>query len=328
MTGPPILSATPTAWRWTARDIPDQNGRTVVITGANSGLGLRSAEALAAKGARVLMACRNEAKAKAALEQVRAVAMTAEPEVVRLDLADLASVRTAAERVRELTHELDVLMNNAGVMALPLGRTVDGFEMQFGTNHLGHFAFSGHLLPALLRAQAPRVVTTASGAHRIGRMRWDDLNWHRGRYGKWLAYGQSKLANLLFSFELDRRAGDAGSHLVSVAAHPGYADTHLQAAGPEQSGNKLMLIGAGLLTRMAAQSDAMGALPQLYAATMPDVTGGEYFGPNGPLEARGYPHRVGTTQAARDPEAGRRLWEASEELTGVAYQFSQAKKEK
>jgi NAD(P)-dependent dehydrogenase (short-subunit alcohol dehydrogenase family) len=308
--------------RWTPADIPDQTGRTVVVTGANSGLGLRSAEALAAEGARVLMACRNEAKAKAAVDQVRAVATAAEPEVVRLDLADLASVRTAAEHVGELTHELDVLMNNAGVMALPLGRTADGFEMQFGTNHLGHFALTGLLLPALLRARAPRVVTTSSIAHRMGRMRWDDLNWRRGHYGKWPAYGQSKLANLLFTFELDRRIRDAGRHLVAVAAHPGYANTHLQAAGPEQSGNKLMLIGAGVLNHLAAQSDVMGALPQLYAATMPDVTGSEYFGPDGRLETRGFPHRVGSTQAARDPEAARRLWEASEELTGVAYQFS------
>lgn len=308
--------------RWTAADIPDQTGRTVVITGANSGLGLRSAEALAVKGARVLMACRNETKAKAAVDQVRAVATAAEPEVVRLDLADLASVRAAADHVGELTHVLDVLMNNAGVMAVPLARTAEGFEMQFGTNHLGHFAFTGLVLPALLRAPAPRVVTTSSIAHRMGRMRWDDLNWRRGRYGKWPAYCQSKLANLLFTFDLDRRVRDAGGDLVSVAAHPGYADTHLQAVGPEQSGNKLMLVGAGALNQLVAQSDVMGALPQLYAATMPDVIGSEYFGPNRRLETRGFPHRVGTTDAARDPEAARRLWEASEELTGVAYQFS------
>jgi NAD(P)-dependent dehydrogenase (short-subunit alcohol dehydrogenase family) len=312
---------------WTARDIPDQTGRTVMITGANSGLGLRSAEALAAKGARVLMASRNETKARTAAERVRAVAAAAEPEVVRLDLADLTSVRAAAEHIGEMTAALDVLMNNAGVMAVPLGRTADGFEMQFGTNHLGHFALTGLLLPALFRAQAPRVVTTSSGVHRMGRMRWDDLNWHRGRYRKWPAYSQSKLANLLFTFELDRRAREAGGHLTAVAAHPGYAATHLQAAGPEQSGNKLALIGMGMLTRVAAQSDVMGALPQLYAATMPDVAGGEYFGPGGPFEVRGFPRRVGTTQAARDSEAARRLWEASEELTGVAYRFSAAGQE-
>jgi NAD(P)-dependent dehydrogenase (short-subunit alcohol dehydrogenase family) len=321
MTGPAILRPMHMASHWTARDIPDQTGRTVVISGANSGLGLRSAEALAARGARVLMACRNETKARAAVERVRAVATAAEPEVVRLDLADLTSVRTAAEHIGELAPALDVLMNNAGVMAVPLGRTADGFEMQFGTNHLGHFALTGLLLPALLRARAPRVVTTSSGAHRMGRMRWDDLNWHRGRYRKWLAYGQSKLANLLFTFELDRRARETGSHLTAAAAHPGYAATHLQAVGPEQSGNKLALIGMGALNRVMAQSDVMGALPQLYAATMPDVTGGQYFGPGGPFEVRGFPRRVAATRAARDPDAARRLWEASEELTGVAYAF-------
>jgi NAD(P)-dependent dehydrogenase (short-subunit alcohol dehydrogenase family) len=307
--------------RWTAREIPDQSGRTVVVTGANSGLGLRSAEALAAKGARVLLGCRNETKGKAALEAVKAVATGAEPEVVRLDLADLASVRAGARHIGELTDHLDVLMNNAGVMALPLGRTADGFEMQFGTNHLGHFALTGLLLPTLVRAEAPRVVTTSSLTHRMGRMRWKDLNWHQGRYGKWTAYGQSKLANLLFTFELDRRARDAGAQLVSVAAHPGYANTHLQAAGPQQSGNKLMLVGAGMLNRVAAQSDVMGALPQLYAAAMPDVRGGEYFGPEGRFETRGFPHRVGATKAARNPEAARRLWAVSEELTGVTYQW-------
>jgi NAD(P)-dependent dehydrogenase (short-subunit alcohol dehydrogenase family) len=315
---------TDTPSRWTARDIPDQTGRTVLITGANSGLGLRSAEALAARGARVLMACRNETKAKAALEQVRAVATAAEPDVIRLDLADLDSVHAGAEHAAELAPELDVLMNNAGVMALPLGRTANGFEMQFGTNHLVHFALTGLLLPALLRAPAPRVVTTSSFGHRMGRMRWDDLNWHRDRYRKWLAYAQSKLANLLFTLELDRRAREAGGHLVSVAAHPGYAETHLQAAGPEQSGNRLMLIGTRLVNRVAAQSDVMGALPQLYAATMPDVTSGEYFGPDGRLETHGFPRRVGRAKAARDPEAARRLWEASERLTGVTYQFGNA----
>jgi NAD(P)-dependent dehydrogenase (short-subunit alcohol dehydrogenase family) len=307
---------------WTARDLPDQTGRTVVVTGANSGLGLRSAEALAAKGARVLMGCRNETRAKAAVDVVKAVATAAEPEIVRLDLADLSSVRAGAQHIGELTGHVDVLMNNAGVMALPLGRTADGFEMQFGTNHLGHFALTGLLLPRLLQAEAPRVVTTSSLTHRMGRMRWKDLNWHRGHYGKWTAYGQSKLANLLFTFELDRRAREAGTQLVSVAAHPGYANTHLQATGPEQSGNKLMLVGAGMLNRMAAQSDAMGALPQLYAAAMPDVSGGEYFGPDGRFESRGFPSRVGTTKAARNPEAARRLWQVSEELTGVTYQWS------
>ncbi|MGH9246863.1 MAG: oxidoreductase [Acidimicrobiales bacterium] len=307
--------------RWTAADIPDQTGRTVLITGANSGLGLRSAEALAGAGARVLMACRNEEKAKAGLDEVQAVATGPTPEVVRLDLADLSSVRACAEEVGGAVDRLDVLMNNAGVMALPLRRTADGFEMQFGTNHLGPFALTGRLLPSLLAAEEPRVVTTSSLAHRAGKMRWDDLNWERGRYMRWPAYGQSKLANLWFTFELDRRADEAASRLVSVAAHPGYAATHLQAAGPEQSGNRLMGMAMGALNRIIAQSDAMGALPQLYAASMPDVTGGEYFGPDGLFERAGYPQRVGTSGAARDVEAARRLWECSEVLTGVTYRW-------
>jgi NAD(P)-dependent dehydrogenase (short-subunit alcohol dehydrogenase family) len=305
------------ASKWTSADIPDQAGRTVLITGANSGLGLRSAEALAGKGARVLMGCRNEAKAKAALDEVRAVATGPEPEVVRMDLADLASVRAAAEQVGGSVERLDVLMNNAGVMAVPLAQTADGFEMQFGTNHLGHFALTGLLLPVLGRAESPRVVTTSSTAHRMGRMRWDDLNWKQGRYMKWAAYGQSKLANLLFTFELDRRARAAGSDVVAVAAHPGYASTHLQATSSGRNIFKAAFFDVG--NRLLAQSDAMGALPQLYAATMPDVVGGEYFGPDGRFESRGHPHRVGTTSAARDAESARRLWEASEALTGVSF---------
>jgi NAD(P)-dependent dehydrogenase (short-subunit alcohol dehydrogenase family) len=305
--------------RWTAADIPDQTGRTVLVTGANSGLGLRSAEALAAAGARVLLACRNAEKATAALETVKAGATGAVPEVVALDLSDLASVQACAEEVGRRVERLDVLLNNAGVMALPLRRTADGFEMQFGTNHLGHFALTGRLLPALLRADAPRVVTVSSTMHRIGRMRWDDPNWEQGRYSKWPAYGQSKLANLLFSSELQRRAIEAGTALTAASAHPGYASTHLQAAGPEMAGNKVMGHLMGLSNRLVGQSDAMGALPQLYAATAPDVGPDDYFGPDGIGEQRGHPKRVGRTRKAADPTAGARLWKISENLTGVTY---------
>jgi NAD(P)-dependent dehydrogenase (short-subunit alcohol dehydrogenase family) len=304
--------------RWTADDIPDQTGRTILITGANSGLGLRSAESLAAKGAKVLMACRNETKAKAARDDVAAVATGPEPQVVKLDLSDLASVRAAATEVDGSVDHIDVLMNNAGVMAIPLARTADGFEMQFGTNHLGHFALTGLLLPALRRAPSPRVISTSSTAHKIGRMRWDDLNWETGRYSKWLAYGQSKLSNLLFMHELDRRAGGA---LLSAAAHPGYAATHLQAVGPDATGNRLMGTVFDGLNRVVAQSDRDGALPQLYAATMPDVSGGDYYGPDGPFEVRGGPKRVSHTGAAGNADAQRRLWEQSEALTGVTYAF-------
>lgn len=308
---------------WTAADIPDQKGRTVLITGANSGLGLRSAEALARAGAQVLLACRNPKKAAAALEAVEACATTRAPSVIALDLADLSSVEAAVDAVADRVDRLDVLMNNAGVMAIPLRRTADDFEMQFGTNHLGHFALTGRLLSLLLAAEHPRVVSTSSQAHRIGKMRWDDLHW-RNRYSKWTAYGQSKLANLLFAFDLDRRAKSEGTALVSAAAHPGYASTQLQSAGPEMAGSPLMERAMDLGNRLVAQSDAEGALPQLYAATMPEAKGGEYYGPNGPFEMRGSPKKVGCTGAARDVSAARRLWEISEQATGVTYNWKPA----
>jgi NAD(P)-dependent dehydrogenase (short-subunit alcohol dehydrogenase family) len=306
--------------KWTADAMPDQTGRTVLITGANSGLGLRSAEALAAHGARVLMGCRNEARGESARAEVAKVATGPEPVVVRLDLADLASVDAAAAEVDGTVEGLDVLMNNAGVMRIPLARTAQGFEMQFGTNHLGHFALTGRLLPALLRATAPRVVTTSSNAHKLGRMDWDDLNAER-RYRKWPAYGQSKLANLLFVHELDRRAQAAGTDLVSVAAHPGYAATHLQTAGLEQEGRKGRVFAAAVAfgNKVVAQSDAQGALPQLYAATMPDVAAGDYYGPDGLLEQRGHPKKVTGNARSVDLAAAHRLWQISEELTGVLY---------
>ncbi|MDQ6696238.1 MAG: oxidoreductase [Actinomycetota bacterium] len=314
--------------RWTAQDIPDQTGRTALVTGANSGLGLETATALAAHGARVLMACRNQEKAAGALSGVRAAAAGPTPEVVPLDLADLASVRAASEALLDKGEALDLLVNNAGVMALPLRRTPQGFEMQFGTNHLGHFALTGRLLPLLRRPASSRVVTLSSAMHRIGRMRWEDLSWTSG-YHKWPAYGQSKLANLLFMSELDRRAtahrgARSGGGLVSVAAHPGYASTHLQAAGPEMGGNRL----AGSMMNMAnsvfAQSAEQGARPSLYAATMPDVQGGAFYGPDGPGEMRGYPKEVQPNGRARNEADAARLWTISEELTEVTFDWSAA----
>ena len=301
--------------------IPDQHDRTVVVTGATSGLGLRSAQALASHGARVLLAGRSAPRLEAAQATVAAVATGPAPEAVVLDLADQASVRRAAADVSSRVDRLDVLMNNAGVMAVPEARTVDGFEVQLATNHLGHVALTGLLLPALLAAPAPRVVTTSSVAHRMGRIRWDDLQWERGRYSRWGAYGQSKLANLLFAFELDRRAGRAGTPLRSVAAHPGYADTHLQRVGPELEGNRVKEAFFALGNLLIAQSDAQGALPQLCAATMPDVAGGEYWGPDGPGEVRGHPKRVGASGRATDEADAARLWTVSEELTGVAFDW-------
>ncbi|MBV8951424.1 MAG: SDR family NAD(P)-dependent oxidoreductase [Actinobacteria bacterium] len=305
--------------KWTAADIPDQTGRTILITGANSGLGLRSAEALARAGALVIMACRNEAKAKTACDGVATAARGAPPAIVSLDLADLGSVRDAAAEVRERFGRVDVLMNNAGLMIPPLQRTAEGHELQFATNHLGHFALTGLLLPALAGPGA-RVVTTSSMAHRPGTIRWDDIDWNK-RYSKWLAYSQSKLANLLFAFELNRRATVAGTKLASVAAHPGYAATHLQTAAGEAAGHRLKTMIMQLGNRVFAQSDAMGALPQLYAATMPDVDGGQYFGPD-LFEWRGHPRLVGAARKAYDVETATRLWSLSEELTGVQYDFT------
>jgi NAD(P)-dependent dehydrogenase (short-subunit alcohol dehydrogenase family) len=297
---------------WTANDIPDQTGRTILVTGANSGLGLRSAEALAARGGRVLLACRNPQKAAVALDAVAAVATGPAPEVVALDLADLDSVRAAAADVATRVEALDVLMNNAGIMAVPKGTTTQGFELQLGTNHLGHFALTGLLLELLQRAPASRVITTSSQAHRMGRMRWDDLQWTKG-YERWRAYGQSKLANLLFTRQLARRAAAATSPIIAAAGHPGWASTHLQ------SGEGFVKQLSALGNRVFAQSDAHGALPQLYAATMPDVAPGEYFGPDGMFERAGSPTRVGCTAAARSDADAERLWDVSQELTGVTF---------
>jgi protochlorophyllide reductase len=297
--------------------MPDQTGRTIVVTGANSGLGLRSAEALAAKGARVLLACRNAAKGAVALEAVTARATGPAPELRTLDLQSLTSVRECAAGLAEDLSSLDVLMNNAGIMAVPKAITEDGFESQLGTNHLGHFALTGLLLPTLLSAAEPRVVTVSSNAHRFGRVQLDDLFFERRRYSRWRAYGQSKLANLLFSGELQRKAVEHRTALTAVAAHPGYAATNLT-SGPA--------LGAALLgpilsaaDKIVGQPDHMGALPQLYAATMPDVMADDYWGPDAFREQRGHPTRVHRTSQALDTEAAARLWQRSEELTGVTY---------
>ena len=298
--------------RWTLDDVPDLSGRTALVTGANSGLGFWTSVELARKGARVLLACRDAGRAEAALQRLRGEAPGASAELVTLDLQSLASVEACAAEVARRVPALDVLVDNAGIMAVPRGLTADGFEAQLGTNHLGHFALTGRLLPVLLAAPAPRVVVVASTAHKPGRVDFDDLMGERG-YGPWKAYSQSKLANLLFVLELDRRARAAGLPLLAVAAHPGYAATHLQdAAGLK---GLLMRVGNAVL----AQSDAAGALPSVYAATMPDVASGDYYGPDGPLEMRGAPTRVGRTPAARDAAAAARLWAVSEELTGVTY---------
>ena len=297
---------------WDAQRIPDQTGRTAVVTGANSGLGLVTARELARKGARVVLACRNLDKGRGALGGCEQAASGAEPELEELDLASLTSVQAFAERFKQKHDGLDLLINNAGVMAPPRRRTADGFELQFGTNHLGHFALTGQLLPVMEGRDDARVVTLSSTAHKTGRIAFDNLNGDR-RYFRWRAYGQSKLANLLFALELERRLRAAESTVKSLAAHPGYAATNLQIAAAPLVDRLVMKLGNAVI----AQSDEMGALPTLFAATQPGLEGGMYIGPDGPAEQRGYPKVVQPNKAARDEQTASRLWEVSEELTGV-----------
>ena len=306
--------------RWTVADIPNQSGRLAVVTGANVGLGCATARELARAGATVVLACRNTAKGDEAAGEIRGALPDAQLAVRELDLADLRSVRAFAERFLAEHGRLELLIDNAGVMAPPRRTTVDGFESQLGTNHLGHFALTGRLLPALSAAPEPRVVTLSSTMHRVGKINFDDLQGERS-YNNWRAYGQSKLANLMFCFELARRASEAGSTLKSLAAHPGYAATNLQFAGPAAWYERL---GGAIGNLMIAQSADMGALPTLYAATVPELPSGAFVGPDGFMEQRGHPRVVTAAGKAYDRRAWRRLWDVSEELTGVHYEFRAA----
>jgi NAD(P)-dependent dehydrogenase (short-subunit alcohol dehydrogenase family) len=287
---------------FSASSIPDMTGKTVIVTGANSGIGRAAATALADHGARVVLAVRNTDKGDAAASQ-----MPGTTEVRRLDLASLASVK---EFGAGWDGPIDILINNAGIMIPPLSQTADGFEMQFGTNHLGHFALTNLLLPDI----TGRVVTVSSGAHRAGKIDFDDLNWERKSYRAWRAYGQSKLANLLFTAELQRRLIDAGSDVEANAAHPGYAATNLQF----HSGSRFYDVISRIGNRVIAQDDKGGALPTLYAAVT-DIPGNSYAGPSGFMEGRGAPKLVGRSGAATDMDVARRLWDVSEQLTGVSF---------
>jgi NAD(P)-dependent dehydrogenase (short-subunit alcohol dehydrogenase family) len=300
--------------RWTTDQIPDQSGRTAIVTGANSGLGASTAHELARHGARVVLACRDQAKGEEAKRAIEADVPDTQLELARLDLADLASVESFAAAFRSDHDGLDLLINNAGVMAPPRRETKDGFELQLGTNHLGHFALTARLIDLMDGRSDARVVTVSSNAHKMGRINFDDLQSQR-RYFRWSAYAQSKLADLSFALELERRLRAAGSEIKSVAAHPGYAATNLQFAAPPLFDRLLGRLGNVLI----AQSADLGALPILYAATDPDVEGGAYIGPDGPGEFRGYPHVASPTRAARDEQTAKRLWEVSEELTGVRF---------
>jgi NAD(P)-dependent dehydrogenase (short-subunit alcohol dehydrogenase family) len=300
---------------WTTQDIPDQHGRVAVITGANSGIGLAAARELARAGAQVTLACRDTTKGETAAEAIRGTIPDAQLDVAQLDLASLASVRAFAEAYPH--DRLDLLINNAGVMASPYRKTADDFELQLGTNHLGHFALTGLLLDKLLGTPQARVLTISSTAHKIGRINFEDLQSERS-YQRWRAYGQSKLANLLFALELDRRLRTTDAELLSVAAHPGYAATNLQFAATPSRVEK---IGSTVLNRVYAQSAERGAGPTLYAATS-EVPGGSFVGPDGFQEMRGDPAIVKPTRGARDPETARRLWEISEQLTEVRFAFT------
>ncbi len=314
--------------RWTPTDLPNLAGVRAVVTGANSGLGYWTSLELARHGAHVVMACRTPAKGEDAARRLRAQVPEASVEVATLDLADLASVRRLASQVTE-AGPLGLLVNNAGVMATPRRRTADGFELQLGTNHLGHFALTGLVMPALLAAAGgpgeatvaagpARVVTVSSAVHRMGRLHRDDLMLETS-YSPWRAYGQSKLANLLFMRELQRRADDSGARVASLAAHPGYAATNLQQVGPQMAGNTVSQRLASVGNRLFAQSAEHGAWPSLRACGDRQARTGEYFGPGGFAEQRGHPRRVGMTSSAMDPQDAAWLWQRSIELTGVDF---------
>jgi NAD(P)-dependent dehydrogenase (short-subunit alcohol dehydrogenase family) len=305
--------------KWTAQDIPDLTGRAAIVTGANSGIGYQTAFELARCGAAVTLACRDQERGDAALRRLKAKAPTAVAEVALLDLADLAAIRRFAEAFQARQARLDLLINNAGLMAIPRRETVDGFEMQFGVNHLGHFALTGRLFPLLTARPGARIVTVSSNAHRPGRIDFDDLQ-HKQRYRPWAVYAQSKLANLLFAFELQRRSTAASLGVLSVAAHPGFAATNLADAGARMTGHPLRARFIHAAVRLLGQSDARGALPTLYAATAPAVTDGAFYGPDAFQQQRGYPKEVKAAPRAYDEATARRLWQVSEELTGVRFE--------
>lgn len=301
---------------WTRDDMPSLAGQTWIVTGANSGLGLETVKGLASKGATVVMACRTPSKAENAALEVRRETPSAKLELEQLDLASLKSVEAFVARLKTSHPVVDGLVNNAGIMAIPRTLTADGFEMQLGTNHLGHFALSLQLLPLLEGAKAPRLVNVASTAHRWGTMKFDDLHGEKS-YSAWLAYGQSKLANLLFTYELSRKLAAAKKKTLVAAAHPGYSATNLTTVGSQMTGSKLNAFFMNTGNAWLAQTAAMGALPTLYAATQPDVQSGDYYGPDGLFELMGYPQKCGSNAKSRDLAAAQQLFEVSEKLTGT-----------
>lgn len=306
---------------WTESNIPDLHGQTIVITGANSGIGLEATKILAGKGAHVVLACRNADKALSAIQLIKAEKRDASVEFMKLDLADLASVRAFASNLGEKFDAIDRLINNAGLMAIPYRPTEDGFEMQFGVNHLGHFALTNLLLPLLANSESARVVTVSSNAHNFGKMNWDNLNAEQS-YSKWGAYGQAKLANLLFTYELERKLEYSPAAIDSVACHPGYAATELQTKGAKMEGSSFMEKANDLANKIFAQDARGGALPTVRAAYDSAVQGGCYVGPAGFLNMRGEPVVQNSNKASHDRGDAERLWTVSEEMTSTSFPLS------
>ncbi len=297
---------------WTAENIPNQKPRVAIVTGSSSGIGFEAARVLAGKGATVVIAVRNLEKGKAAAEKIDAEFKDADLHILELDLANLESVKEFAGNFNEEYSRLDLLINNAGVMIPPYSKTKDGFELQFGTNHLGHFALTGRLLDLLIATANSRIVNVSSGAHRYGNLNFDDLNWEKRKYKQWTAYGDSKIANLYFTFELDRKLKESNIGVLTTAAHPGYTATDLQRN----------MGFATILNGLFAQSIEMGTLPTLRAAFDDAAKGGEFYGPDGLMGMRGFPIKVESNDLSQDQEIALKLWEVSEELTGLEFEFA------
>jgi len=295
--------------KWDINNIPDQEGRAAIVTGSSSGIGYETARVLANKKATVIIAVRNLEKGNAAANRIREDYKNAEVKVMELDLANLESVSNFADHFMQDYSRLDLLINNAGVMIPPYSKTADGFELQFGTNHLGHFALTGLLIDLIKETKDSRIVTVSSGAHQYGKLDFDDLTWEKRKYKPWRAYGDSKIANLYFTYQLDRKLKEKNHTTLAAASHPGWTATELQ----RHSGL------FSFMNRFFAQGIDMGALPTLYAAVGPDVKSGDYFGPSGFKEMKGYPKKVESNELSHDKDIAKRLWEVSEELTGVKF---------